>query len=663
MHTLFMPTMINIYNELLNLFKLEPDNKRDFFEKLDDIKKNSNQFNSIHFKIQKLFEDEFIKWNCRINLKIYNSNLRKQGFISLIYHFKTHIFDYTDIKPDWIPHDYVQKIKNGTDDFDFTTNASLKLFYYIAIILVSSKNKEKTIYGLFKPFFKSCEIINKPLIPELIIKSPNMFRLITFNVLTTFQFSKTPDNSYGLEEVVLSARNKKLQKVIEVIFIQKPDIVLLQEIDDKWKTKEIEASINTHGLTNLFEDEHIIQFKKRKPGSDWIEQDDGVSILYSIEKFTCLAIEKGNFIDELGIGNGSAYIFGVFEDNNTHHKLFIINIHIKIDNWEDPSYTITGKILPFIEEFIFKISMNKLNAKDLKITDNDILIFAGDFNSYEFKYIQPIQYDKHIYPIKYFNSWNTKLKINRRDWVGFKAALRDKFNTYSLILQENDIGHVSGIGCTNNGGETDHILTSLNNVRQYYHLETKHLFDILHPGCPKELIECGDKIDIDRIDCLRHKKNQQKNIDLLSTSEAVSDHYPKTVDLYYEHFDDLVLTSDLIKEHFSGYELAVNATKGTIFMIYLMYTTDSNYLFNIISKYLHETTGLAVIHINTDNEIGYKALWDFDEDSNVICILKHPLNTHLGRLKNIKNKNRFTTKLVNKSLFIVGTSKKKKKII
>lgn len=635
---------------------------------ISEIYKNRNNITSVHSNIEEIFIKEFEKIGIIFKLIVENEDLRKQGFVSLIYHFKKEIFEFTEPKPEWIPDNFSDILHNGTSDITFISNTRKKLFYWISIQLIKSNYKE-FIAKLFDPFFKSVDSSITPLLPKNVIKSDKMFRIMVFNILSTFQFIKSK-NTYGYKKVDITQEHIKtrIENIIHNIVVCNSDIILLQEIDEEFE-KYIDI-FNEHNLSLTYDGKKMIQHKKRFFEGSWQNQKDAIGILYS-QKFKPIYLSSGNFIDEASLtleyGNGSAYIFTIFKDINTDVNIVVINIHVKIDNWDDPNYDIAQKILPHVRTYIFERSVKGAIDNGIIFASNDVIIFGGDFNAYQFKFINPIEEIENINDFAHF--WNIKYSVNRRNWLEFKENISLIYKTFSHILIENDMGYISSASCSSgSGGETDHILSSGDTVMQYYHIDTKHLYDVLNIGCTDSYEEdelCSDKKLRYILQCVREKHNRNINRENLKNLTIVSDHYPKVVDLYY-HTHKVDITQEHTEIHFKSIENAKIEEYGSIFIIYMMYTPtpNSKYLINYLSEKLAINTKLdtILIDINQNKDVGFEKLWKYNEKKNLICILTSPLDYITYGVKDDNTKNRLSFGKAEKSLFPVGKNAKNKTI-
>jgi hypothetical protein len=633
---------------------------------ISEIYKQRNNISSVHSNIENIFIKEFEQIGIIFKLNVENEDLRKQGFISLIYHFKKYIFEFNESKPEWIPNNFADILHNGTCDTVFISNTQKKLFYWISMQLVKSNYKE-FIVKLFDPFFKSVESSIKPLLPKNVIKSDTMFRIMVFNILSTFQFTESK-KTYGYKKIDITQEHIKarIHNIIHNIITCTADIILLQEIDNEFE--KYLYIFNENNLSFTYDGKKMIQYKKRFFEYSWQDQKDAIGILYS-KKFNPIYFSSGNFIDETPeSGNGSAYIFTIFKDINTNINVFVINIHIKIDNWEDPNYDIAQKILPHVRKYIFEKAIKGAIDNGIVFASNDVIIFGGDFNAYQFKFMNPINEIENINDFAHF--WNIKYSVNKRNWLEFKEHINFIYKTLSHSLIENDMGYISSVNCSSgSGGETDHILSSVDTIGQYYHMDTKHLYDVLNIGCSDAYdlydsdLPCSNKKVKYILQCVQEKYNRIINTKNLKELKIVSDHYPKVVDLYYQE-----LKVNLVQEHtetyFKSVEQATIEEYGSIFMIYTMYTPtpNSKYLMQYLREKLEINTGLDTILINmndTKNK-GFEKLWKYNEKKNLICILETPLDYLTYVVKDDNTKNRLAFSKAEKSVFPVGKNEKNK---
>ena len=641
MHTLFIPTIINIYNDLIKELNINRKKSREYSDKLSELNKNRNNLGPIHELFMNIVVNNFKKINLYINLLVYGENLRKQGYVSLLYVYKDAIYEYDDSKPDWIPDNINEVIRNATLDSELYASSSLKLFYLICLKILkfgSLENNSKLVeYSnkIFKPFFYSSYIIELPLLPENIVKSENMFRLMTFNVLTSFEFLKEPKNSYGFKDIIdehkEELKDSKIINVINIINKVNPDILLLQEIDRKWEQEKIITLMNEYNLVNTCGEDSLIQYKRRNVSGTWTHQDDGICIWYSKDKYNCLANYKGNFITD-NIGNGSPYILTVLENKDSKVKHFIINIHVKIDDWNDPNYSIDTKIFPHIKNYIIEKGFEYLKTQGLTLNLTDVLIFGGDFNSYEFRFMREMKINPFTKELE--ESWSTKYSYNRRNWTNFKNMLIKEFNEKNII-QENDSGYITGKSCLSNlGGETDHIFSSSNLLKQHYHLDVNHLFKTLIPGCREELEDCKKANIKSLLKCINTNKNYLDNQEHLLKKTSVSDHYPKVVDLYYEISKSKLKYSNSNNNRFNGFEeTKADLSKGTVHMIYyfsinmILVQKKLFEYFNSINPEKYE-----ILFIKKGDSKSLQDLFDYNEDKDLICFVDIPLNNDYNDL-------------------------------
>jgi hypothetical protein len=641
MHTLFIPTIINIYNDLIKELNIDRKKSREYSDKLSELNKNRNNLGPIHELFMNIVVNNFKKINLYINLLVYGENLRKQGYVSLLYVYKDAIYEYDDSKPEWIPDNINEVIRNATLDSELYASSSLKLFYFICSKILkfgSLENNSKLVeYSnkIFKPFFYSSYIIELPLLPENIVKSENMFRLMTFNVLTSFEFLKEPKNSYGFKDITdehqEELKDSKIINVINVIKKVNPDILLLQEIDKKWEQEKIITLMNEYNLVNTCGEDSLIQYKRRNVSGTWTHQDDGICIWYSKDKYNCLANYKGNFITD-NVGNGSPYILTVLENKDSKVKHFIINIHVKIDDWNDPNYNIDTKIFPHIKNYIIEKGFEYLKTQGLTLNLTDVLIFGGDFNSYEFRFMREMKINPFTEELE--ESWSTKYSFNRRNWTNFKNMLIKEFNEKNII-HENNSGYITGTSCLSNlGGETDHIFSSSNLLKQHYHLDVKHLFRPLNPGCKEELID-SKKVGIKSLlKSIKSNHNYLDNQEQISKQTSVSDHYPKVVDLYYEISKSKLKYSNSNNNKFNGFEeTKADLSKGTIFIIYY-FSINVKLINKKIFEYFNsfDPEKYKTLFIKKGETKDLQELFDYDDDRDLICFINIQLNNQTNDL-------------------------------
>ena len=446
-------------------------------------------------------------YGLQLNLLVYKSGIRSQGYVSFLWDYKDTIFDRTTIIK-------FNEYGSNEEDIPFLISCFNKLNIKKLI-----KNKD-----FLQKIYRSCNSIKISKISDNKLTGDNSYRVMTWNVLCERMFLK--DNLDKLEKFKLPKKSKnklskdskdkinsklkelndiRYEKILSIIKELNIDILLLQEADKVFLDKATEMGFDSEQLkesNKIFNYKKRIEYKKeslskskKTPANDKnnqtvtkINQSDAAFIYYNKEKLNSLNEKSFSFNSE----NGSTINVAVF-DITSEQKLIVINIHIKL-NWSEEDN---------IDKYVHpSIILQEITDKNIIINTDDRVIIGGDFNSYSV-----ISENNETY--------NYKIP---RGWDKYCNLLKELFFEKRRINGEEVI---IGIPTINNGGEPDHLLTDLSiafEVNSYILKPTLEATDNLNV---LELLTEGEKSEYSKIENINSKEFEY------------SDHLPKMGDFYF----------------------------------------------------------------------------------------------------------------------------------
>ena len=636
---------IQNYNKIPNIYG------RIAYLEQNDFHNIINIPNQIHDKIMNIFIDNFNKYNMNITLTIPKKGLRDQGFQSIIYEYHNlykNIIPFELIQD--IDKDYIKKFNEGTLSEEIIQLLSKKTFMSILFKILSAISKYHEIKNLKnidrniliniinnnkikKIFFNSTNVVSYYFDPLKInnLINDKKIRFMTFNMLSSRMYKNEWSNYYGGEPIHNDIqKDKRRENIINYINIIKPDILFIQESDYDFPKKEI--NINTDYKLELISK----SYKKKYEVDKWISlgedenKIDYINTYINPSKFIIEEDDKkysksgslGEIIKQIK-ADGSAYTINVIKDITQEKKILIINLHIRVKDWNTKNYSIAESAKHLIET-IQKYELNKSSGI------NSIII-AGDLNGSQYQFVRNIDFDdSQNYSQIYNNIIPPENKVyeefGSRHWNTYKANLISGIGeVFYKVLNEIDIHFPSSIGYYKSK-QLDHIFT--NNINNYYHLDTSSAKPLILGNTPAS-----------------KTASQAKNLENIDT--ILSDHLPKIVDLYYNDSDEIKfekkientnVVDNIVSDKISTCIQSDNEdVKQMVVLLYV--STISKKFLNILETKLKESVekdhkDKIYSFINMDNIVIPKnKKKKFDIDINFNFIKNKDINEELSKKK------------------------------
>jgi hypothetical protein len=506
------------------------------------------------------------------------------------------------------------------------------VIYKVAI----TKDYHKTCLKLFsntsnyyKVFFNSSQILSYNKSFEIINnKSNQKIRVMTFNILTSFEYSRHPE-SYGYENEVTEINIKqRINNIIKTIQYYSPDILLLQEAnaysepDKKYHNFPNDIQLNNGDIIGCHSP--IIGFKEGEINGKWQIQTDAAMTLLNTDIFQIIKVQTGSF------KSGTSYNIIYTKDKRHDNFIFIINIHVKI-------FTRDEKIqnLILVAEELIKYFNNFISENNIKITLKDKLIIGGDFNANSTLFHEN-RIDRNIVQNYDNNDWLINYPITD-DFYVFMNLLNKSDNILFKNIIEYGNKIPTTISCADNkASEIDHIISS--GFESYYDINNRLTFDIIRSSCKqidlqkikseiKEFLKKKQK-PRDFLEKLIKYINQYKNIkinnNLKDNNINNSDHLPKIIDLFYVRSE--YIQSDT-KTIINGYYPAQIKTNKIITLI-LPSVLDINDMIIFYDKLceIHKETNTLIFIIEIQDIL--KQLVEFNSNyNNIILIINKNFTT------------------------------------
>jgi hypothetical protein len=420
------------------------------------------------------------------------------------------------------------------------------------------------------------------------IKNKIPIKTMTWNILSNVLYTseKRMQNIHGFSDQVdiidNKVREERLSKVRDFIIQYEPDILLLQEVN-RFTDNILQIPTFPRAFGNLITDYNeygrncSYNFQAKDEKSRIKLKYHGTCIFYNKNNFNLLASKGGCFLSGTRqTDSGSGYSCMLLQDNRTLKRVFILNIHVSILDWNDDNSTIEH-ISDEIDNYVFNFVLeNDINPKD-------IILLGGDLNAGKEIIDRKGPFNQIDYYGESFGDYNTYKddEVFFRNYDKFYTKLlQSKFIQLVGNLKETEDTFATQIDCKSGKSyHVDHILTNINQSNNpNYNNELLNDFKYLRTSCNL------DKFDDDQL------KNINYNRRLRASGIDLSDHRPNICELYYndyliEPLDPVETNSKQLNNSIQMNNSNMTTKKrGTIFIIYSLgwpgvgKTTITNYM-------------------------------------------------------------------------------------
>ena len=350
-------------------------------------------------------------------------------------------------------------------------------------------------------------------------------KVMSWNIMSNNLWSSEQkfSNLHGFDHLTdIIGDQSKAQRYANVegqILDYGPDILLVQELNNKnipYRNKFINLSFNLE-FGNLktdlksFGNNCKYDEKSKITGKFFM-----VGTYYNKHIFELINTVGGCFLAEkYPTDSGSGYSCMLLRDKRTNKRVFILNMHISVSDWNDKDYSmerISDEINKYVDPFI---RYNSINSKD-------IVIVGGDLNGGKI--------------INHSNS--AKINSYTRHYNDFiiKLLASDLIKRIGQI-KEVQGDYITQILCkTNEGAHVDHIFSNINEDDNIIYNRKLNQLEFLRTSClydgHADIDQVNDNLKIKQT----HNINRQINRRLRKENKDISDHRPVIADLYYNDY-------------------------------------------------------------------------------------------------------------------------------
>ena len=352
-------------------------------------------------------------------------------------------------------------------------------------------------------------------------------KVMSWNIMSNNLWSSEQkfSNLHGFDHLTdIIDDQSKAQRYANVegqILDYEPDILLVQELNNRdipYRNKFINLSFNLE-FGNLKTDpksfgnncKYDEKSKMKITGKFFM-----VGTYYNKHIFELINTVGGCFLAEkYPTDSGSGYSCMLLRDKRTNKRVFILNMHISVSDWNDKDYSmerISDEINKYVDPFI---RYNSINSKD-------IVIVGGDLNGGKI--------------INHSNS--AKINSYTRHYNDFiiKLLASDLIKRIGQI-KEVQGDYITQILCkTNEGAHVDHIFSNINEDDNIIYNRKLDQLEFLRTSClydgHADIDQVNDNLKIKQT----HNINRQINRRLRKENKDISDHRPVIADLYYNDY-------------------------------------------------------------------------------------------------------------------------------